>query len=109
MAKYLSIIFLAGLVLLFVGCSASDAPPPDGVLLPYPEQGQQYRMSEICQHLQNDGYDVRGTITHVVYADDLSALLDNLPSLVRTPVENYLDNGVSLEFEITGLCNTLNK
>ena len=104
----LTTISAASLLLLFIGCTTSSAPP-EGVLLPYPEQGQQYRMSELCEHLQSDGYDVRGTIHHTVYADDLAILLDNLPSLARTPVENYLDRGIAIELEIGGLCHTLNR
>ena len=88
-------------------CTSRAAPT--GVTIPFPEEGSQYRLSELCQHLQTQNYDVRGTLTHTLDAEDLGGVLDNLPALARRPVENYLQDGVRVEFEITGLCHTLNR
>ena len=104
MKRLFLVTLLMGLLVLFVGCATES----EGVVLPYPEEGNQYRMSEVCQYLQNEGYDVRGVVNYTVYPDDLEDLLDTIPPLVRTPIETYLNNGVTIEFEANGLCNTLN-
>ena len=81
-------MLLAGILAL--GTSACASEPDGGVLLPYPQDGQQYRMRALCAHLEEDGYNVRGTLTHTIGIDDLGGLLDNMPSLARGTVENYL-------------------
>lgn len=106
--RLITIIALMSLTLALISCATSPEPV-NGVLLPYPEEGTQYRMSEICQHLQARSYDVRGTIHHQVDADDLSGLLELIPSLVRQPVENYIGDGIGIEIEIRSLCNALNE
>ena len=83
--------------------------PVPGVLLPLPEDGSQYRMSEVCRAIEGDGYDVRATLHHTFDADDFSGLLDNLPSLARRPVENHIGDGISIEIEVRDLCGALNR
>ena len=111
-------ILAAGL-LLVVAAVACEAPPPQivvvtptpvpGVLMPLPEDGIQYRMSEICQHVRAENYDVKGTLHHNFDADDFSGLLDALPGLARRPVENYIGDGIRVEIEIRDLCGALNQ
>ena len=103
------LIVVGSVVALACASSAPTPAPPDGVLLPYPEEGRQYRMSEVCQHLEEQGYNVKGTVHHKVYADDLSGLLELIPALVRGPIENYLEDGVGIEIEVRSLCQALNK
>ena len=78
------------------------------MVLPFPEQGQQYLLSEVCASLQGQGYDVRGTLDYTVTAEDMSGLVERLPALARAPVEGYLDEGVRLRLEIRSLCEALN-
>ena len=107
--KYVSGMLMALVVIAMAACSGESAPPtPSGVGLPFPEQGQQYRLSEVCESLQGQGYDVRGTLDYTVTAEDLSGLLERLPALARAPVEGYLDDGVRVRLEIRSLCNALN-
>ena len=112
-------------VIIALGCGSADPLPTStpyptytpyptptpisGVLLPYPEEGEQYRMSEVCQHLEEQGYNVKGTVHHKVYADDLSGLIALVPTIVREPFENYLANGVGIEIEVRSLCQALNE
>ena len=65
-------------------------------------------MSEVCESLQGQSYDVRGTLDYTVTLEDLSGLLERLPALARSPVEGYLGAGVLLQLEIRSLCNALN-
>ena len=109
----LTMLIVAGSLLALACGSSTPAPtptpaPPDGVLLPYPEEGKQYRMSEVCQHLEEQGYNVKGTVQYKVYADNLSGLLELIPALVREPIENYLEDGVGIEIEVRSLCKALN-
>lgn len=106
MKRFASALLLAGILALGTSACASE---PDGVLLPYPQEGQQYRMSELCSHLEEGGYNVRGTLTHTIEAEDLGGLLDNLPSLARGTVENYLGDGITVQLEIRNLCAVLNR
>jgi hypothetical protein len=101
---------------LFTGCSDAEpevrivtqtAIPPAGVLLPYPEEGKQYRMTEVCEALTRHGYEVRATLRHTFGADVFEPLLEEVPGLVRKPLENYLSDGLSAEFEIQSLCQAL--
>ena len=97
---------------LSAACAAPAAPTPtpvQGVVLPFPEEEKQYRMSEVCQHLEDQGYDVKGTITHQFGPEDFEELLERIPALARTPVENYLSEGLMVEVEIQGLCGALNR
>ena len=113
--KYLAVALLALGVFALAACTSQDAAPPQatptpaGVVLPFPEQGKQYRMSEVCAHLQGQGYEVQGTLDYLVDAEDLSPLLESLPALARRPVENYLSDGILLTIEIRSLCEALNK
>ena len=105
---------IAVMALAITGCGPRAAQPPtatpvDGIVLPYPEDGNQYRISEICKYLEAESHDIRGTIHHTVDADDLSGVLDKVPSLARKPVENYIGDGVLVTFEINGLCRTFNR
>ena len=104
MKRLFLVTLLMGLLVLFVGC----ATEPEGVVLPYPEEGNQYRMSEVCQYLQNEGYDVHGVVNYTVYSDDIEDLLNIIPPLVRGPIETFLNNGVTIEFEANSLCNPPN-
>ena len=105
MKRLVSPLALAGILALGASACASE---PDGVLLPYPEDGQQYRVSELCAHLEEGGYNVRGTLNHTVYADDLGELLDLIPSFLKGPVEDYLEGGVTIQLEIMDLCAAFN-
>ena len=99
-----------GLLALFaVACGSAEPEPVDGIVLPYPADGSQYRMSEVCQHIRDNGYDVRGTIQHTFSADDFDDLLEQIPRLARAPIENYLSNGLVVEVEVRSLCGVLNR
>lgn len=99
-------VALLGLLAALAACTAE--PAPAGVVLPLPESGKQYRMSEVCAHLQAEGYDVRATLDYTVEAEDLGGLLEALPGLVRGPVESYIADGLLLTLEIRDLCAILN-
>ena len=107
--KILAITIAIGALFVILACGAATPQPPEGVLLPYPEEGKQYRMSEVCSHLESQGYSVKGTVHHTVDADDLSGLLERIPSLARRPVENYIGDGIGIELEVLGLCKALNR
>ena len=66
-------------------------------------------MSEVCLHLQDRGYEVKGTIDHRFGPEDFDELLDNVPALARKPLENYLGDGVTVTVEVRSLCEALNK
>ena len=110
------VIAMGGAVLMGVAlmigaaCAAPPAPTPvPGVVIPFPEEGRQYRMSEVCLHLQGRGYEVMGTIDHRFAPEDFDELLDNVPALSRKPLKNYFEDGVTVTIEIRSLCETLNK
>jgi len=114
--KLVGLIAFAGVVLFGGACSEPEPEiivvtptPVPGVLLPLPEDGSQYRMSEVCRHIEAGGYDVKGTFTYAFEPDDFSGLLENLPALARTPVENYLSDGLRIEVEARDLCSALNR
>ena len=86
---------------------ACGSDEPDGIVVPHPADGSQYRISELCVHIRDNGYDVRGTIQHTFRAEEFAALLEQLPSLVRGPVENYLSNGLVVEVEVGSLCGVV--
>ena len=98
---------LAALPITATAACQSQPTPAGSVLLPPPQDGSQYRMTELCQHVRNSGYDVKGTLHHTFGPADFTGLLDAIPSPVRAPVENYLGNGLRVQAEIKGLCNTL--
>ena len=81
----------------------------EGVAIPLPEDGSSYRMSEICQHIEAEGYDVRATLDYNLLPSDVAEVLDNIPAMVRGPVENYFAQGVRLSIEVDDLCNALNR
>ena len=109
------VVGIAVLVTLALACEPETEyvivtpTPVPGVLLPLPEDGSQYRMSEVCRAIEDADYDVRGTLHHTFDADDFSGLLENLPSLARRPVENYIGDGVRIEIEVRDLCGALNR
>ena len=110
MKKLIGAILLAGIAALSIACAAPEpATTPQGVVLPYPAQGDQYRMSELCGHLESQGYDVRGTLHHTITLDDVGGVVDNLPSLARRRIENYFEDGVRVSMEIRSLCGALNR
>lgn len=105
-------LFIAGLATsaaIAAVAACAQNTPPDGVVIPFPEEGRQYRMSEVCQHLQGQGYEVKGTLTHEFGPEAFEDLLENIPSLARKPLENYLDDGIRVEVEIRSLCEALNE
>lgn len=111
-AGIITLLIIAALAMT-VACAAPPAPTPtpvQGVVIPYPEEteGKQYRMSEVCQHLQDQGYNVKGTMTHQFEPEDFKELLEKIPALARKPVENYIRDGVIVQIEINSLCKTLN-
>ena len=81
---------------------------PDGVLLDYPAQGNQYRITELCGELKDAGYDVSGAYTHLISKDDLSSLIEDLPSLARKPVEAIIGNGIQVKLDVRDLCYIVN-
>ena len=104
-----TLLCVAGIASLIVSACAEPEPAPvDGVVLPYPASGQQYGISELCQHLQGDGYDVKGTLSHTFQPSDFADLLEQLPALVRGPVESYLADGLTVEVEVQSLCRATN-
>jgi hypothetical protein len=106
----LSGILVALCSVAVMGCStAAPAPTPEpGVFLPLPEDGESYRMSEVCEHIEAAGYQVHGTVEHVLSAEDLSGVIEAAPSLVRPVLEGYLGNGLRTKFQVKGLCSALN-
>ena len=102
---------LMGIALMIgAACAAPPAPTPvPGVVIPFPAEGRQYRMSEVCLHLQDQGYEVMGTVDHRFAPEDLDELLDNVPALARKPLENYLADGLTVTIEVRSLCEALNK
>ena len=117
MRHFVPALLVSGLLALTLACFSPDPEPivipplfiePQGVVIPYPEEGNQYRMSEVCGSLQEQGYDVMGTLTHTFGEDDFDSVLENIPSLARKPVENYLRDGLSIEVELGSLCQALN-
>ena len=115
MKKIIPVSLVAAVALLLsIACAAPPAPPPTaepptGVVIPFPEEGQQYRMSEVCEHLQAEGYEVKGTITHDFDAESFEELLEKVPALARKPLENYLSEGLTVQIEIQSLCGALNE
>ena len=110
----LRLVAVMALCAIFVAATACSQPvltptPVSGVVVPFPEEGNQYRMSEVCEHLQAKGYEVKGTLTHEFGAESFEDLLEAIPSLARGPVENYLGEGLRVEVEIRSLCEALNE
>ena len=111
-AKHILEVLALGIIMaaVLVACSSAASTPQtvNGIVLPYPDDGRQYRMSEVCQHVLAEGYDVRGTLHHTIEPDDLEGLLDLILALVRSQVESYLGDAVMVELEIRSLCEALN-
>lgn len=102
-------VSLVAAVTLLLSIACAGAPAPTGVVIPFPEEGQQYRMSEVCEHLQAQGYEVKGTINHDFDAESFVEMLEKVPALARKPLENYLSEGLTVQIEIQSLCGALNK
>ena len=115
MKKIIPVSLVAALALLLsIACTAPPTPtptpqPPTGVVLPFPEEGQQYRMSEVCEQIQAQGYEVKGTLTHDFNAESFEDILEKVPALARKPLENYLSDGLTVQVEIKSLCEALNE
>ena len=107
MKQLIALGLITGILSLTIACQAAEAEPPDGVLLPYPGDGNQYTMTELCGHLADSGYNVKGAVDYRVGPDAFADLLDNLPALARGPVEGYIGDGIAISLEIGGLCNAL--
>lgn len=103
------VVAMAAVAAAIAACGEAEPPPVNGVVIPFPADGNQYRMSEVCQALQEQGYEVKGTLHHRFGPDSFEALLDALPSLARGPVENYLRDGLAVEVEVRSLCGALNR
>ncbi len=89
-----------GVVGMTAGCSSG------AVVIPEPRDGTRYyEVSEICQYIGNEGYDIKGTVQHPVGVDDLAGILDRLPGGDRSMAE-YIIIGVGIEVEVDleGLC-----
>ena len=78
MRKLIGVVALVGILALAIACE-TQAEKPEGVLIPFPEKGNEYRMSELCLHLQTQGYDVRGTIDHTIDGESIAGLLTDVP------------------------------
>ena len=64
-----------------------------------------YEVSEICQYIGNEGYDIKGTVQHPVGVDDLAGILDRLPARDRSIAEHIIiEVGIEVEVDLEGLC-----
>ncbi len=96
-------------MLVVAACVSVEPAQVNGIVLPYPEQGNQYRMSEVCAHIEAEGYNVKGTLHHTFGPDAFADALDDIPTLARRPLENYLENGLAVSIEVQSLCQALNR
>lgn len=97
--KRLFLVLAAGA--LAAGCTSTVI---EGAwLIPEPEDGEQYRIAEICDLLATEGYDIGGSLAYTVTADELG-FLDDLPGLVRAPAEAAIGDGIGLTLRLNGLC-----
>ena len=102
-------LVLAGIIgLMAIGCGPA---PGKGVVLPPPQDKYQYQysISELCHHLQAEGYDIKGTLRQTMDDKDLSGVVARIPALARRPVIDYLRDGIEVTFEIRMLCKTVNR
>ena len=104
MRTSLSMMLLAALTLIAVAACSSE---PDGVVRPYPAQGNQYTLSELCQHLQNQGYDAKGTLDFTVTSGHLGPVLDPMPAAVKVVAQAFLSSGLPVQVEVQSLCASL--
>lgn len=88
-------------VAMAVGCT--QAAPEGSWFMPPPEDGAQYRITEMCDLIVDEGYDISGSIGYTVTADELG-ILDDLPVLVRAPAEAAIGDGIQLNLQLNGLC-----
>ena len=89
-----------GVVGMTAGCSSG------AVSVPEPRDGTRYyEVSEICQHIGNEGYGIKGTVQHPVGVADLVAILDRLPASDRSMAEHIIIGvGIEVEVDLKGLC-----
>ena len=91
-------------IVLVTATACTPALPDDAWIIDGPANGEQYRITEICDLLQAEGYDIGGSLGYTVTADDLGFLLDDLPGLVRGATEVAIGDGVRLTLQLDGLC-----
>lgn len=95
------LLLILMVVAMAVGCT--QAAPEGSWFMPPPEDGAQYRITEMCDLILDEGYDISGSIGYTVTADDLG-ILDDLPALVRGPAEAAIGDGIQMTLRINGLC-----
>ncbi len=98
MRVFLLLALVVGAVAV-TGCGSE----PEGVVIPEPSSGNEYSITELCGHLNAEGYDVGGSVGYTLTADELG-FLDDLPGLVRGAAEVAIGDGLRVELNLQGLC-----
>ena len=109
MKKIIGLTLALATVLAVAACASAEPAPVNGIVIPFPEEGNQYRMSEVCAHIEAAGYNVKGTLHHTFGPEAFDDVLDGIPALARRPLENYLKDGLAVSVEVQSLCQALNQ
>lgn len=95
----------AGLALVTGGrAEESKAEVTIAEVLAKPQAVDSYTLTEICQHVDDAGYEVSGTVNYTITADTLKPLTDDLPGIVRGTVAAAIGEGIVTEVAFNDLC-----